>query len=122
MKKFWLFLKSTYRNVILKRKLKPFLMLLTDAEFRASINKMYELTRNCSRIDIVEVRLGDIGFGHKIVYPEYVKTLSPDVYALPRIKVCREGVGYRVIDGNHRLACFKRWCSPDQIVPVDLLS
>lgn len=105
MKKFKQFLKSTWKNVILKRKFKAFAMLIIDKEYRDQLNYLYELTKDCTKVTVKDVSLFYIVRGHKIIYKNYCKKLwlNPELIKEP-LKVKwdkKEGV-YLVIDGNHR--------------------
>ena len=121
LRKLYILLRSSWKNVIMKRKLKPFILLFTDKEFKAQIDSMYELTKNCTHVEKFKlVRFGSISPGHRIVYPDYVASLTQDS-VIPHIKVCRDRYGYRVIDGNHRFEAMKRWIKPDDLIFVSIL-
>ena len=106
MKKILRFLSSFYRNVILKRKFKVFWALLTDKEFQKNLNHLYELTKNCTRIERLCLNAEQICYGHKIFYRSYCVKLADNKDDIPRIKVVADPkLGedkYRVVDGNHR--------------------
>lgn len=125
MRKFCLFLRSVWKNVVLKQKFKPFLLLFTDKSFRAEINEMYRLTKNCRTLTRTKVRFDSIIEGHRILYPEYVRELRYrilDGYVPDPIKVVAVEGGYQVIDGNHRHAALLWHKLPHELIEVDLLS
>lgn len=123
MNKLKRFLLSTYRNVILKGKFRPFLLIIFDKSFREDIERLSYLTRKCTKVRRAVVQLRDLGPGHRVVYPKYVKGLKASTILMSdnRLRVVSDGVGYTVVDGNHRLACLKQWCEPDQFLYVDLM-
>lgn len=120
MKKFCLFLRSFWRNVIIKRKIRPYIALMTDPQYKSDIRHMYRITKDCQGVVKALIPFASIDQGHKVLYPEYVATLSRDKI-LPPIKVAKDGHRYRVVDGNHRYAAMKTWVKDCESIWVDLL-
>jgi hypothetical protein len=111
MNKFFKFLNSFYKNVILKRKFKSFFMILTDKEFRAQLNHLHFLTKDCVNQRLEDIDSDQIVYGHKIVYPEYEEYLCQQhPLSLQPIRVVLDSSvdKYRVVDGNHRLKAWKQ--------------
>lgn len=105
MTKWRAFCRSFHKNVIVKKKYKAFGHLLFDREYRASIEKLHQLTKNCTKNEVKPVHIDDLVPGHKIVYPAYALSLFGVANNLPKIRVVydNERHKYVVVDGNHRL-------------------
>lgn len=96
--------RSFYKNIIVKRKFRSYWMFITDKEYRAQINNLYELTKNSvgTRMKFVPTSL--LVHGHNVVYMEYAtKLMMDDNVELPPVKVVKSNGKYVVVDGNHRL-------------------
>lgn len=104
MKKLARIWRSFYKNIIIKKKFKSYWISFTDAGYRAEINRLYELTKDSTGTEMRMVRTDLLVHGHRIIYPEYTKSLMlDDTTQLEPIRVVWHNDKYVVIDGNHRL-------------------
>lgn len=96
---------SFHKNVIVKKKYKSFLMAIVNPNMRRDLNRMYELTKNCTRTDLKSIPVNSLRHGHQVVYPDYALSLFAGAKDLPRIRVVYDPARdvYVVVDGNHRL-------------------
>jgi hypothetical protein len=79
-------------------------MSLVDPSYRAQLNRLYELTKESSRMEIRYVKTALLVPGHKIIYPGYVlKLLRDESIELEPIRVIESNGRFIVVDGNHRL-------------------
>jgi len=105
LRKLQQFVRSFHKNVIVKRKYKAFLMIFTNATMRRDLNKLYTLSRDCTKREFRPIHINALRHGHAIVYPDYALSLFATARNLPAIRVVFDPVEavYIVIDGNHRL-------------------
>lgn len=104
MEKWKRILRSFHKNIIIKRKFRSYWMSFVDREYRAQINRLYDLTKDSKGTEMRLVRTAMLVHGHKIIYPEYTLSLMlDDTTPLEPIKVVLSYGKYVVIDGNHRL-------------------
>lgn len=104
MKKWQRIWRSFYKNIIIKRKFRSYWMSFMDSEYRAQINRLYDLTKDSKGTEMRYVRTSLLVHGHKIIYPKYTESLMlDDTTKLEPIKVVQSYGKYIVIDGNHRL-------------------
>jgi hypothetical protein len=111
MTKWQAFLRSTYKNVIVKRKYRAFMALLFDPSYRRDLNKLHELTKYTTNKEMRAINADSLVPGHRIVYPIYALGLFSVAKDLPPIRVVFDAVQgkYVVIDGNHRLPALVAW-------------
>lgn len=108
MKKLKAFCKSFYKNIIVKRKFKALYLLMFNREFRARLEVLHELTKNCTRTEIREIHWGLIKPGHQLIYRGYAAFLrenekTMDIPMIRVVQINSTGTYYVVVDGNHRL-------------------
>ena len=98
--------KSFVKNIIIKRKFKAYAQSFYDKEYRAQINRLYELTKGSSGTLRWRIPVDTLKHGHKIIYPEYEQLLvNNDRIPIDPIKVVQLDDGtHLVVDGNHRLS------------------
>lgn len=104
MSKWERILRSFYKNVIIKRKFKSYWQSFVDIEYRAQINRLYELTKDSTGTEMRYVPTDKLVAGHKIIYPKYTQMLIDNEESpLEPIKVVEHEEKFVVVDGNHRL-------------------
>lgn len=108
MKKFKAFCRSFHKNVVVMGKWRAFFFVTFTKEGRSSINKLFELTKNCRTNTIESIHWSRIIPGHRIIYTKYAKGLEDhELYLdIPMIRVVKNHRYYVVVDGNHRLPAF----------------
>ena len=101
-------LRSFYKNIIIKRKFKSYWQSFVDMEYRAQINKLYELTKDSTGTVMRYISTDLLVPGHKIIYPKYAQSLIENEESpLEPIKVVEHDGKFVVVDGNHRLPAIK---------------
>jgi hypothetical protein len=79
-------------------------MSFIDLEYRAQINRLYDLTKNSKGTEMRLIRTSLLVHGHKIIYHGYAESLMlDDTTPLEPIRVVHSYGKYIVVDGNHRL-------------------
>lgn len=111
MTKWRAFLRSTHKNVIVKRKYRAFLALLFDSSYRRDLNKLHELTKYTTNKEMRAISADALVPGHRIIYLGYALSLFSVAKDLPPIRVVFDAIQgkYVVIDGNHRLPALVTW-------------
>lgn len=108
MTKFERWWRSFKKNVIQKRKFKAYLQYFFDSEYRSQIDRLFELTKHCTRKEYEQIPIWQLEHGHKITYPKYERALIlNDEIDLEPIRVIQNGIVFVVVDGNHRLAALR---------------
>jgi hypothetical protein len=112
MKKFKAFCRSFYKNVIVKKKVRGFFYLFFTKEGRTAVERLWELTKNCTRIEVVTLDYECIQPGHRIIYKKYADYLLKNCreIKIPMIRVVADPTckgRFIVVDGNHRLPALK---------------
>ena len=109
MSKMTRFAKGFYKNVILRHKYKAFLLVIFSSQYRRDLNRLYLLTKGCTRSDLRPIHMDNIVHGHQIVYPGYALSLFSIASSLPPIRVVFDQTQHKfvVVDGNHRLPALK---------------
>lgn len=105
MTKFKAFVRSFYKNIIVKRKYRALMALLFDSTYRRDINNLHLLTKNCTKKEVERIHVDALVAGHRVIYPGYALDLFGMVETLPAIRVVKDPTRnkYVVVDGNHRL-------------------
>jgi hypothetical protein len=105
MTKWQAFRHSFHKNVIMKKKYKAFITAFIDPSYRRSINRLRELTKDCTREEVQYIGVEHLVHGHKIIYVGYALGLFAVAKDLPMIRVVYDVQQnrYVVVDGNHRL-------------------
>lgn len=109
MTKFKAFCRSFHKNVIVKRKYRAFWTLLIDRHYRADLDRLFELTKDCTKREQRELEVKDLVHGHRVVYEAYALELMRSKDSIPMIRVVFDPVSHKyvVVDGNHRLPAIK---------------
>lgn len=96
--------RSFKKNIIKKKKFKAYFQYYIDSEYRAQINRLFEITKDCTSKSLEYVPVWQLEHGHKITYPDYeLQLMRDDSVDLEPIRVVQQGIVFVVIDGNHRL-------------------